>query len=134
MIFPTWSQSTINPIDSNSSSDSKSIRSIKKNKSLSKQLEIDFDPTVKVQINTQEDFDKLLKKLIKKIPIFNDTPDLQLTTLDQHYDPLGKIPFPKDIKNSCEYYGIDPQNVVSFTVEQQPGSFIHKITIEKELF
>lgn len=139
MIFPTWSQPTIEH--------KVSEPKVKPSKNKPKQLQLNFDKDMKVEFSPEIDdaFIKLLNKLSKdfssKIKVSaSDGIDLNqhISTQfeffkenDSNNNPTSKQ---LEIEKCCEHYGIDPQNVVAITVEVKPGTFLHRITVEKELF
>jgi hypothetical protein len=162
MIFPTWSQNTIQtkniPIDS---------ELVKKQP---EQLQFNFNEIKKVGFYSDfsnEAYIELANKLLKKIsplkplknptskPLKNPTskplknPTSSSLTLQELINKevfISDTLFAKsdstqllysegvEVQNYCNYYGINPHNVRSIKVEIEQGTFIHKVTIEKEIF
>jgi len=146
MIFPTWSQNIIQtkdiPIDS------------KVLKKQPEQLKINFNEIKKVGFYsdfTNEAFTELTKKLSKKISSLKPlkiptSPSLTLQELINKEVFISDTLLAKsdstqllhseevELQNYCNYYGINPHNVRSIKVEIEQDTFIHKVTIEKEIF
>jgi hypothetical protein len=146
MIFPTWSQNTIQtkniPIDS---------ELVKKQP---EQLQFNFNEIKKVGFYSDfsnEAFIELANKLLKKIsplkPLKNPTSSsLTLQELINKELFISDTLLAKsdstqllyseevEVQNYCNYYGINPHNVRSIKVEIEQDTFIHRVTIEKEIF
>lgn len=149
MIFPTWSQNTI---------ETKAIfTDTNVFKKQPEQLEFDFGNMIKVGFDSETDaaFAKLLQKLSKKISPLKNSTSSSLTLqelINKEQEFINKevsIPYTLfaksdstqllyseevEVQNYCNYYGINPHNVRSIKVEIEQGTFIHKVTIEKEIF
>ncbi len=139
MIFPKWSENAI--ANKDISIDTKFL------KKQPEQLEFNFDLKAKDLFDGADDaFTKLLNKLSKKFSSIDTFSNSSNLNLDQYINTkTSEFILEKDhnqlltsteleIQQCCNYYGIDPQNVTSIKVEVQEGTFMHRITIEKDLF